>query len=71
MTNSCGKSEKKYVVNRILSFVHKHNHIPQLFKPYNQLEIFDISPTITCSTGIFTGIGGVIIFEFNQKFEKN
>lgn len=53
--------EYKAVQRAIPILEKKYGYVPQMFNPYNELEITSKAPTLTTSG--FTGTGGVAIFE--------
>ena len=44
--------------------------IPKMFNPYNESEIKDIAPTLTCNCGHFDSSAAVLILEIKDG-EKN
>jgi hypothetical protein len=53
----------QYVNKKYKEFYDKHHYIPEMFNPYNCVEITDICPTLTAQGDSITKSGTVLIIE--------
>lgn len=58
-----------FVLRKYKEFYEKKGYIPEMFSPYNALEITDIAPTITTQCGSTTSSATVLIIERNDSDE--
>jgi DNA (cytosine-5)-methyltransferase 1 len=55
------KEETTFVENKYQGFYNKNGYIPELFNPYNEVEITNIAPTMTTQSGSMTSSSSVLI----------
>jgi hypothetical protein len=58
-----------FVARKYREFYEKNGYLPEMFSPYNALEITDIAPTITTSCGSTTSSATVLIIEKTEYSE--
>jgi hypothetical protein len=58
-----------FVLRKYKEFYEKNGYIPEMFSPYNALEITDIAPTITTQCGSTTSSATVLIIEITENSE--
>lgn len=51
------------VINHYLAYIYIYGKIPKMFNPYNETEIKDIAPTLTCNCGHWDSSATVLILE--------
>ncbi len=61
---------KKYVTRQYIEFYKKNNYIPKYFNVKNRKEITDYAPALTTSSGSYTGLGSIIVFDAWKEIEK-
>lgn len=52
-----------FVIESLLQYMNIYKRIPKMFNPYNQAEIKDIAPTLTCNCGSWESSSTVLIIE--------
>ena len=52
-----------FVLKKYKEFYETNGYIPEMFNPYNALEITDVAPTITTQCGSTTSSSTVLIIE--------
>lgn len=52
-----------YVLRKYRKFYEQRGYIPQLFNPYNAVEITDIAPTLTTNCANISSSSAVLIIE--------
>lgn len=55
--------ETNFVVNSYIEYLKQHKEFPKMFNPYNQAEIIDIAPTLTCHCRSWQASATVCILE--------
>jgi DNA (cytosine-5)-methyltransferase 1 len=55
------KEEPTFVKNKYEEFYNKNGYIPELFNPYNEVEITNIAPTMTTQSGSMTSSSSVLV----------
>jgi DNA (cytosine-5)-methyltransferase 1 len=55
------KEETTFVENKYQGFYNKNGYVPELFNPYNEVEITNIAPTMTTQSGSMTSSSSVLI----------
>lgn len=63
MRNIVRNEETSFVVNSYLEYLKQHKTFPKMFNPYNQAEIIDVAPTLTCGCGSWQTSATVCILE--------
>ena len=58
-----------FVLKKYKEFYENNGYIPEMFSPYNALEITDVVPTITTQCGSTTSSSTVLIIETEEKTE--
>lgn len=64
-TTHLGEDENKdqpFITRQYIKFYSEHGYIPRCFNVKNRSEIKDYAPTLTTSSGSFSGIGSVVFF---------
>jgi hypothetical protein len=56
-------NEMSFVVNSYIEYLKQHKDFPKMFNPYNQVEITNIAPTLTCGCGSWQSSATICIFE--------
>ena len=51
------------VVKHYVNYLKTHGGLPKMFNPYNESEITDIAPTLTCNCGHWDSSATVLIYE--------
>lgn len=67
------KGENKalpYITRQYIAFYRKHGYIPRAFNVKNHVEVKDYAPTLTTSSGSFTGIGSVSFFNVVKNIRR-
>ncbi len=59
-----------YLTRRYIKFYKKHGHIPKYFNAHSCRSFTDTAPTLTTSSGSFTGIGALTIFSLDENLER-
>lgn len=57
------KTPIKYLMKKYLAYIYIYKKIPKYFNPYNQAEIIDVAPTLTCHCGSWSSSATVCILE--------
>lgn len=67
-----GQADKNntYVANSYQKFFLKNGYLPKYFVPYNCRELFDTGPTITTSSGSYSGTGAITIFCMEENIHE-
>lgn len=58
---------EKWVAKKYGEFYQKNGHLPHLFHPYNGIELNGVCSTISTSTGVFTGVGTVLVVSKKRR----
>ena len=64
-TAHLGEDENKdrsFITRQYIKFFSEHGYIPRCFNVKNHSEVKDYAPTLTTSSGSFSGIGSVVFF---------
>ena len=56
-----------YLNKQYEKFYEKNNYLPELFYPYNCIEITDYAPSITTKVGMLGGTSFIAVIESNLK----
>ena len=62
--------DKSYVTRQYIEFYRKNNYIPKYFNAKNKIEITDYALALTTSSGSYTGLGSIIVFDAWKEIEK-
>ena len=62
--------DKSYVTRQYIEFYRKNNYIPKYFNAKNKREITDYALALTTSSGSYTGLGSIIVFDAWKEIEK-
>jgi hypothetical protein len=54
---------EQFCIEKVSGVLRKKGYIPEMFSPYNALEITDVAPTITTQCGSTTSSATVLIIE--------
>jgi len=57
------KEDPTFVKKKYEDFYNKNGYIPELFNPYNEVEITNIAPTMTTQSGSLTSSSSVLVKE--------
>lgn len=63
MKKKRNKTPVKYIVSKYLQYIYIYKRIPKMFNPYNECEITDLAPTMTCHCGTWSSSATVLILE--------
>lgn len=72
-TTRLGEEENKdrpYITRQYIKFYKKYGYIPEYFNVKNCSEFKDYAPTLTTSSGSFTGIGSIAIFHVGENLQE-
>ena len=61
---------KSYVTRQYIEFYKKNNYIPKYFNAKDKKEITDYALALTTSSGSYTGLGSIIVFDAWKEIEK-
>ncbi len=61
---------KSYVTRQYIEFYRKNNYIPKYFNAKNKREITDYALALTTSSGSYTGLGSIIVFDAWKEIGK-
>ena len=64
------KTPIKYLVKKYLAYIYIYKKIPKMFNPYNESEITDLAPTLTCHCGSWSSSATVLILEEEENGDK-
>lgn len=62
--------DKSYVTRQYIEFYRKNNYIPKYFNAKNKREITDYALALTTSSGSYTGLGSIIVFDAWKEIGK-
>ena len=61
---------KSYVTRQYIEFYKKNNYIPKYFNAKDKKEITDYALALTTSSGSYTGLGSIIVFDAWKEMER-
>ena len=66
------KTPIKYLIQKYRNYLKSSGggRIPKYFNPYNESEIKDIAPTLTCHCGSWSSSATVLILEEEENGDK-
>ena len=56
-----GKNAVCFVENKYNNFIEKNGYVPEMFNPYNEAEVKNVAPTVTCGCGGVASSATVLI----------
>lgn len=72
-TGHLEKEENKalpFITRQYIEFYRGHGYIPKFFNVKNHSEVKDYAPTLTTSSGSFSGLGSVIFFYLTENIQE-
>lgn len=61
---------KSYVTRQYIEFYKKNNYMPEYFNAKDKKEITDYALALTTSSGSYTGLGSIIVFDTWKEMER-
>jgi len=61
---------KSYVTRQYIEFYKKNNYMPEYFNAKDKKEITDYALALTTSSGSYTGLGSIIVFDAWKEMER-
>lgn len=59
-----------FLTRQYIKFYRKYGYIPRAFNVYNYSEVKDCAPTLTTSSGSFSGLGSVTFFNLVENIKE-